>query len=113
MATYGFLAHYTTTDHFAQLLNIGTIGGNQGCWLTPTPYAACMTPYNLGLNTPRDRCLLVDVSDLELWGPGTTPPSSWHPGIWQGGAMEFFSLPVPTDRIVQVYEIMPCGDRHP
>lgn len=113
-SSYGLLAHYLTWDALVWVIEQGAIGGSQGCWLTPTPYAACMAPYDLGLNTPRNVCLLVDVSDLpELWGPGTSPPSGRYPAVWQGGGVEFFSTaPIDLGHIRDFQEIAPCGDSH-
>lgn len=113
-SAYGFLSHYTTLGRLAQMLQIGQIGGNAGCWLTPTTFAACMTPYDIGLDTPRNMCLLVDVGSVPaLWGPGTAPASRTHPAIWRGGGLEFFSpQPLSTSLITRVYEILPCGN-HP
>ena len=112
--TYGLLAHYTTWEALEWMLASNKIGGETGCWLTPTPYAACMVPYALGLNTPRTVCLLVDVRSVRtLRGPGTSPPSGRHPTIWRGGGIEFFSPdPVPFDCVRRVIEIRPCGDMH-
>jgi hypothetical protein len=109
---YGLLAHYTTVDRLALYAEAGQVGAGKGVWLTPTPYAACMAPYALGLDDPRDLCLLIDVSDLRcLWGPGTTPPSRRFPGIWLGGGVEFYSAdPIPIVSVRRIYRIRPCGD---
>lgn len=112
---YGLLAHYTTVSGLGLIRDDGFIGGkNGGCWLTPTPYAACIAPYDLGLDTPRNLCLLVDVSKLqELWGPGTSEESRWNPAVWQGGAIEFYSAaPVPYEYVKHVIPLAPCGDLH-
>ena len=63
---YGLLAHYTQWRYLPLMIQAGAI--HAGCWLTPTPYAECMAPYNLGLNSPREVCLLIDASQL------TKPP---------------------------------------
>jgi len=112
--TYGLLAHYTTWEALRWMLESESIGGDAGCWLTPTPYAACMAPYTLGLNTPRTVCLLVDVRQVSaLHGPGTSPPSGRYPTIWLGGGIEFFSPhPIPFNYVRRVFEIRPCGDMH-
>lgn len=115
--TYGVLAHYTTWYWLERMISTGRIGGKDGCYLTPTPYAACMAPYNLGLDSPRELCLLINVSQLsELYGPGIADPdiNVKAPGIWLGGAIEFFySGPLNFfDVVMQVHEIAPCGDRH-
>jgi hypothetical protein len=112
---FGLLSHYTTWDHLAQILNVGAIGGSHGCWLGTTPYGACVAPYNLGLASPRELCLLVDVRTLpQLWGPGTCAPSSQYRTIWRGGGIEFFSPnPLPFNLVKQVCEIFPCGDCQP
>lgn len=95
-------------------LDRGALGGDYGCWLTPTPYAACMAPYNLGLNTPRDVCVLIDVSDIvEVWGPGTIPPSNQYPDTWRGGGIEFYTpTPIRLAAVREVIELAPCGDTH-
>lgn len=110
---YRFLAHYTTLARLAQMLQAGQIGGSAGCWLTPTDLAACMVPYDLGLNTPRDVCLLIDVGKVaDLWGPGTIPGSTAYRTIWRGGGIEFYSpQPLNTALILRVWVIEPCGDR--
>ena len=116
---YGLLAHYTTWQRLGQFINANMIGGrpggSQGCWLTTTPYGACVAPYHLGLDSPRELCLLIDVSSLpQLWGPGTCPPSRQHSSTWQGGGIEFFSpIPIPFSLVRRVYEIAPCGDCQP
>jgi hypothetical protein len=112
--TYGLLAHYTTWEALGWMLKFGNIGGDIGCWLTPTPYAACMVSYTLGLNTPRTVCLIVDVCEVStLQGPGTSPPSGRYPTIWLGGGIEFFSPhPIPFKYVKRVIEIRPCGDTH-
>ena len=109
---YGFLSHYTTLTRLSQMIQAGQIGGNAGCWLTPTPLAACMAPYDMGLNTPSGVCLVIDVRDVPaLWGPGTAPGSTAYRAIWRGGAIEFYSpQPLSTALITRVYEIEPCGD---
>ena len=85
---YGLLAQDTSRDRLVSIVQSGSVG-SPGCWLSPTAYAACMTPYNLGLNSPRDLCLLVDVSEVsQLWGLGTSPGSSHHPNSWRGGGIE-------------------------
>lgn len=110
---YGFLAHYTTLIRLEQMLQARQIGGGAGCWLTPTIFAACMAPYDLGLDTPRNVCLLIDVSALDnLWGPGTAGPSRAYSAIWRGGAVEFyFPGPIAVDLVRRVYMVEPCGDR--
>lgn len=109
---FGQLAMYTTTDRLSDLVAMGAIG--PGCWLTPTSYAACMAPYDLGLNAPRDVCLLIDVSRIgALWGPGSSRPSGRFPTIWQGAAIEFY-CPTTVDftYVHQVLRPLPCGDTH-
>ena len=110
---YGYLAHYTTLPRLSQLLQAGQIGGSAGCWLTPSELAACMVPYDLGLNTPRDVCLLIDVRGVtDLWGPGTIPGSTAYRSIWRGGGIEFYvPQPLNTAVIRQVVPIEPCRDR--
>lgn len=112
---YGLLSHYTTSQRLAQMINVNLIGGGHGCWLTTTPYGACVAPYNLGLDSPRELCVLIDVRSLrQLWGPGTCPPSYQYRNIWLGGAIEFFSpTPIPFNLVRRVCEIFPCGDCQP
>lgn len=113
---YGLLAHYTTVSGLGLIQDDGFISGKKGggCWLTPTSYAACIASYDLGLDTPRNLCLLVDVSKLEeLWGPGTSEESSWSPAVWRGGAIEFYSaVPVSYTYVKHVIPLAPCGDLH-
>jgi hypothetical protein len=110
---YGLLAHYATWDHLLNYLDAGEIGPS--CWLSPTAYSACMVPYGLGLPTPRDVCLLVDVSQVgDLYGPGTCPASIRHPFLWRGGGIEFYSpQPISIAFVKEVVELEPCGDTHP
>jgi hypothetical protein len=113
---YGLLAHYTTEGGLQKIRELDSIGGKEGygCWLTPTPYAACIAPYDLGLKTPCNVCLLVDVSKCEeLWGPGTSGKSVLYSAIWRGGAIEFYSaVPVPYDYVTREIQLAPCGDLH-
>jgi hypothetical protein len=112
---YGLLAHYTTSQKLTEMETTGIIGDRaRGCWLTPTAYAACMVPYDLGLPTPRDICLLVDVSGVQfLWGPGTSPPFDKGPAIWQGGGLEFYCPGgVSIDMCRGRFRLSPCGDTH-
>ena len=108
---YGLLAHYCNADRLPLIFTSGQIG-NPLCWLSPTPYASCMSPYGLGLDTPRNACLLVDVEEVSrLWGPGICPPSRSRPNIWRGGGVEFFSPdPITTDLVRHIIELEPCGD---
>lgn len=112
--TYGLLAHYTTEIALELIALAGHIKG--GCWLTPTSYAACMVPYNLGLNHPCEICLLLDVCSVpEMWGPGTIPPSRQFPTVWQGRGIEFY---VPRDHVIPVtaitarFRLRSCGGTH-
>jgi hypothetical protein len=111
---YGLLAHYTSRKYLRAIWAAGSIGHSLGCWLTPTAYAACLAPYNLGINSPRDVCLLVDVQTISwLWGPGTASGSKGFKGLWKGGAVEFFSPdPIEFRYVKNVYRILPCGDPH-
>ncbi len=113
-ARYGLMAHYTRKPLADLMRQGGSIGLDAGCWLTPTPYSACMAPYDLGLNDPRDSVLIVDVTGLnELWGPGTALPSQRYHSIWQGGGMEFYCpSPIPFLNVVAVQDLEPCGDQH-
>ena len=106
---YGYLAHYTRRV-LLELLRAEGIGIT-GCWLTPIKHNGCYAPYELGVNSPRDVCLLIDVEGVELWGPGTSPPSTQFGDIWRGGGIEFFS-PKPLDfsRVRKVvYPCPTCG----
>jgi hypothetical protein len=109
---YGLLAHYINRDRLALIIQSDRIG--PGCWLTPTAYAACITPYNLGLDSPRNMCLLIDVSELpRLWGPGKCGASGFRPNIWRGGGIEFFTPdPVPFGSVRHIIELETCGDEH-
>jgi hypothetical protein len=110
---YGLLAHYTSLDRLVLIHECG--GLYPGTWLTPTAYASCMAPYNLGLNTPRDVCLLIDVSGIQaLWGPGRARSSATAPNIWQGRGIEFYCPSrIDWDSIRRRLPVWPCGDRHP
>jgi len=111
-ARYGLLAHYLSATALPTIVAQAHIGGPGGSWLTPTPYAGCVAPYDLGLRSPRDLCMLVDVSQLaQVWGPGTAVPSSVHPTTWRGGAMEFFVPgPVPLQHVRELIRLHTCGD---
>lgn len=114
-ATYGLLVHYTGSHWVNAMMNAGFVGrAGADCWLTPSPHAACMLPYTLGLDSPRDVCLLIDVSSVPgLWGPGTCPPSRRYPNIWRGGGIEFVcpaSTPLPFALVQNIVQLEPCGD---
>jgi hypothetical protein len=111
-AKYGVLAHYVTWDMMLQYSRAGALGGTHGCWLTPTPYSACLVPYALGLFGPKEFCLLVRIDDpvVQLWGPGTAPPGR-HPSVWRGGGIEFYSaVSIPLSLVTEVVPIETCGD---
>lgn len=112
-AAFGFLVHYTTRDSLIQIRRSGFIGGSSGCWLTPTGYSGCMVPYDLGLNTARDICLIVNVAGVaDLWGLGTAPPGSLV-SIWKGGGIEFYShQPIDFTNVVMMSTCGTCGDPH-
>ena len=113
-ARYGLLAHYLAGTFLPTVLTQGYIGSTGGTWLTPTPYPACLAPYNLGLYSPRDLCMLIDVSTLDgLWGPATAERSISFPAIWQGGAIEFF-FPgrITLNHVRDIVRLQPCGDTH-
>ena len=103
---YGLLAHYTKWS-LVNLLMTDGIGITKGCWLTPTERNGCYAPYELGVDSPRDVCLLIDVKGVELWGPGTSPPSTQFGDIWRGGGIEFFS-PEPLDFSLVRKVVYPC-----
>lgn len=111
---FALLAHYTTWQAVDVMVATGYIGAGTECWLTPTAYAACLAPYNLGLRTPREVCLLVDVSGMgRLWGPGTCMASDSYSSVWRGGAIEFYSADgVPSSLVRRVIDLAPCGDTH-
>jgi hypothetical protein len=113
-ATYGYLLHWTDAATLPLIWASGTLGASAGLWLTPSQYSACLTPYDLGLNSPRDVALVIDPRLIPaLWGPGTSGPSTVAPNVWPGGAIEFF---IPTslglEAIVDIIEAEPCGDLH-
>lgn len=91
---------------------IGRLGS--GLWLTPTVYASCMAPYDLGLAGPADIALLVDPSALtQVWGPGTAAPSRYFGHTWLGAGIEFYSTaPLPLAGVIDVVELEPCGGGH-
>jgi len=68
-----------------------------------------LVPYRLGLQSPRDVCLGVDVSEVSyLWGPGTAPGER---PVWKGGGLEFYCAEfVPSAQIKSVNEYSLCGD---
>lgn len=122
---YGLLVHYTRWSVLSLIANseeIGIRGASSGTgtsggvWLSPSVYPACMVPYNLGLESPRDVCVVLDVSRVsELWGPGTIPPSMKHHSIWQGGGVEFYCpepIPFSAPTLVDVVGVEPCGGGH-
>ena len=111
-ARFGYLAHYLSATTLPAVVAQASIGGPGGTWLTPTPYAGCIAPYDLGLRTPRDLCMLVDVRRLaRIWGPGTAVSSNLHPTIWRGGAMEFFVRgPIPIQYVRALIRLHTCGD---
>ncbi len=109
---FGLLVHYVNAARLPLIFASGQIG-NPECWLTPTPYASCMSSYDLGLPSPRSACLLLDVSEVgRLWGPGTCPPSNLHPDVWRGGGIEFYSPdPISTAYVRHIVRrLKPCGD---
>jgi len=111
---FGYLLHSTVGSRLQAMWESGVVGSGAGVWLTPTAYASCMTPYDLGLDTPRDVVLLIDPRRVPaLWGPGTAGSSLTWPNTWRGGAVEFFSpSPLAASVIVDVLGIEPCGDVH-
>lgn len=108
------LLHYTSYAGVELIRATGTLGlGEHGVFLTPSLYAGCMVPANLGLRRATDRVLVVDPASLpELWGPGTAVPSDWDP-LWVGGGVEFFSpAPIRLEEVLQWEELGSCGDGH-
>jgi hypothetical protein len=111
-AAFGPLLHYTDPDGVRGILAASQIGfSGRGVWLTPVPYASCLAPYDLGLESPRNVCLVVDPEILpELYGPGTAAPSTSFGSIWRGGGVEFFSTtPVPLSAVRDIVEVSTCG----
>lgn len=109
---YGPLLHYTTAPVLRLIIAAGELGRpNAGVWLTPSPYSACLAPYELGLYSPRDVCLLIDTSGIPgLYGPAMAAPSSTA-RLWRGGALEFFSpSPISLDHVLEAVEVGTCGD---
>ncbi len=111
---YGFLLHYVEARHLPAIFNRGTLGSVCGCWLTPTPVGADMLPYEFGLPSPRDVCLVVDPVRADagkgFWGPGVASPVA-HPTIWRGGGLEFYtSAQVPVGAVADVVFLDPSGD---
>lgn len=113
---YGLMVHYTANESAELIWRSGAVGlRGSGAWLTPTAYSACMASPNLGLSTPRDLVLVLDVARVsEIWGPGTAVASSAFGPQWRGGGIEFY-VPVPLsldDCLVDVIELEPCGGGH-
>ncbi len=113
---YGLMVHYTTAVHAGLIRDSGAVGVlGSGAWLTPTAYSACMASPNLGLDSPRDLVLVLDVSGAdEIWGPGTSVNSAAFPSVWRGGGIEFY-LPSPlalSGSLVDVIDLEPCGGGH-
>ena len=108
--SFGYLAHYTTEFFLQQIKRSNRLGKDkQGFYLTPTGYPTWLAPYELGLNKPPDRCLLIDVSNItDIWGPGLAEPSAEFMDVWRGGGLEFYvPKPVPYSCVVQIME---CQD---
>jgi len=79
---YGYLLHWTESTVLPLIAASPFAGSASGVWLTPTAYAACMTPYDLGLNSARDAVLVIDPRRIrDLWGPGRAAPSGTAPGV--------------------------------
>lgn len=113
---YGLLAHYTSIDLLRVYEDLGGIGTRErGIWLTPSPISGCLTPYDLGLVSPRNLCMLIDVSELaELWGPGTSDVSEYFPTIWCGGGIEFYYPDcIGFSCVRDMLRIEACGDIRP
>jgi hypothetical protein len=112
-AEFGLLLHYSNSASLALIRSAGQLGASdRGLWLTPLALAACIAPYDLGLEDPRDIAFVVDPRPLSiLWGPGIAAPSFRNGPVWRGGGLEFFSpQPIPFGAIMDVVEIDPCGD---
>jgi len=109
-----WLLHYTTDRGRDAIRAAGSIGlSEHGVWLTPTIYAGCMVPYNLGLSTPVTAAIVIETAELvELWGPGFAAPSQAH-DAWGGSGIEFYCpSPIPFSAAVDIVKIQPCGDTH-
>jgi hypothetical protein len=107
---YGPLIHYASPNGLDRFEASGSIG--PGCYLTPARLSACMVPYSLGLTSPKSVAIVIDVSRLPaLWGPGTVPASTAFDRVWQGGGIEFYcDLDLTIDDVLDVYDLLPCGD---
>lgn len=108
---YGLLYHWTASGCVESIRENGLAPGREsgGVFLTPSRYSPCMAPYRLGLASPRDVCLGVDVSQVaNIWGPGT----AWQTvPVWQGGGLEFYcteTIAWAQVKTVHGYDI--CGD---
>ncbi len=109
---YGPLLHYTTAPVLRLIIAAGQVGRpGAGVFLTPSPFPACIVPYELGLDSPRDVCLVVNTRRLpKLYGPASAGPSS-HARLWRGGAIEFFTpSPIPLTHVLEAVEVGTCGD---
>ena len=108
--SFRYLAHYTTEFFLREIKRSNRLGTDkQGFYLTPTGYPTWLAPYELGLDKPPDRCLLIDVSNItDIWGPGLAEPSAEFQDVWRGGGLEFYVPgPVPYAYVVQIME---CQD---
>jgi hypothetical protein len=114
-SAYGVLLHYTRRQFLRAIMDSGMIGRHgSGLWLTPTAYASCMVPYDLGLTGPADVALVLDPSSLgPVWGPGTAAPSRSFGQLWMGAGIEFYtSVPLALTAVLDVIDLEPCGGGH-
>ena len=109
---FGPLFHYTRLEVWPLMQASGGIGRpGVGLWLTPTPLASCMVPYDLGLNAPVDLCLTIDVSMTSTLWVGRAAASGVHSNVWEGQGLEFYSpVPVPLSAVTSRQSALPCGD---
>lgn len=104
---FGPLLHYTTSDVLPLIRETGV--GKSGVWLSPSLYSSCLAPYRLGLSSPVNVCLIVDVSEVPaLWGPGMARRGA-H--LWMGGGIEFYcEEAIPFSKVRACCAIQGCGD---
>lgn len=104
------LIHYTLATHLPSIRREGQVGlEGRGLWLTPSPYAGCQAPYNLGLRSGINVCLTINIESVDaLWGPGTAGQGA---APWPGGGIEFYCPhPLPTHLVTSYRLLESCGD---
>lgn len=105
------LFHYVSSKRLPKIKSDGIGAPGRYVWFTPVAYSACMSPYRLGLPTPRDILLVVDPGYVSnFWGPGTAPEDNRN-DAWRGGGIEYAAIgPVVANAIKMLVTITPCGD---